>query len=308
MFFKKIRSFIVRAYGFTKRRLEKPKRLWPKEKAAKATCEIYKRFTGCDLDIKNPVLFTEKVQWYKIYYHHDDMERIVDKYLFKGYIKERLGEGYTIPLYGGWTNLSDLEADWASLPEEFCLKSNLQSQGNGIKIIHNKSEIDFKKLKKELREWLKPKNTLIDSHCHAYHSATPRILAEKYIPSLGEQLYDWKFFCFNGEPHCIYVSTSKFGDEFRHLSFYDTDWNMLPVKYGEHKSDYIEKPKHFDEMLKLSKQLSKGFPFIRVDFFESDEQFYIAEMTFYPGGGLTLYHPESFNREMGDKFILPKAE
>ena len=45
--------------------------------------------------------------------------------------------------------------------------------------------------------------------------------------------------------------------------------------------------------------------FIRVDFFDTDEQLFIAEMTFAPGGGATPYHPESFNKLLGDKFILP---
>ena len=30
------------------------------------------------------------------------MTRIVDKYEFKNYIKEKLGDGYTVPLLGVW--------------------------------------------------------------------------------------------------------------------------------------------------------------------------------------------------------------
>ena len=61
-------------------------------------------------------------------------------------------------------------------------------------------------------------------------------------------------------------------------------------------------------MLEIVKKLSVGFPFVRVDFFDTEEKLYLAEMTFYPGGGLFRYDPESFNKELGDLFILPKRK
>ena len=307
MVFKKIYTFVIKVFAYTKRKLEKSKHLWPQDRLSKGLMKSYKSVMGYEFDINNPVLFTEKLQWYKLFYRKENLERVVDKYLFKGYIKEKLGDGYTVPMYGAYSSISELEKAWDSLPEEFCLKSTLQSDGNFIKIIHNKSKTDFNRLKKELGKWLKVKNTLINSYCSAYHNATPRILAEEYIPALGqERLYDWKFFCFDGQVHNIYVSTGNFGDAFHHISFYDTDWNMLEVKYGEHKPAIIEKPKFFAEMLEISEKLSKDFPFVRVDFFETDERLYVAELTLYPGGGFVALEPESFNKEMGDKFILRK--
>ena len=302
----KIRNFSLRAFKWVKRRLKPTKNLWSSKRRNKDIMDRYEKRMGYRFDIENPVLFTEKVQWYKSFYRKKGLEKIVDKYLFKGYIKEKLGEGYTIPVYGAWTSIAALKKAWASLPEEFCLKSNVQSEGNCIKIIHNKSEIDFNELKKELKEWLKPRNTLINSHCGAYRKARTRILAEKYVSNFEDQLYDWKFFCFDGEPYCVYVATNHFGSVDYPITFYDTQWNRLNVKYGNHQTDEVACPKHFKEMLEIAKKLSKGFPFVRVDFFETDEQLFVAELTFYPGGGVTPYYPESFNRELGDKFILPQ--
>ena len=61
-------------------------------------------------------------------------------------------------------------------------------------------------------------------------------------------------------------------------------------------------------MVKIARILSKDFPFIRVDFFDTDGQVYVAELTFAPGGGTTPYLPESFNKKLGDMFVLPKKE
>lgn len=289
------------------RRFEKSKHLWSKEKLIAGAMNGYKNNHGYEFDINAPKLFTEKIQWYKIFYEQSDMVKLVDKYLFKDYIKEKLGEGYTIPLIASWNDLKSFKKDWASLPEEFCLKSNLQSDGNFIKIIHNKSQENFKEIKKEVKKWLIEKNTLKNSFCRAYYDAKPCIIAEQYMENIDGQLYDWKVFCFNGEPFCFYVATDHFGDENHPITFYDLDWNKLDVTYGNHKTEDIAKPIHFEEMIELSRKLSDGFPFIRVDFFETDEKLYLAELTLYPGGGLTPYYPVEFNRKMGELFQIPEC-
>lgn len=288
------------------RRTIKPVCDWPQSKLIAGVMDCYKRHMGYSFDINNPILFTEKLQWYKVFYSRQDMENITDKYLFKFYIKEKLGDGYTIPVYNAWTNVDSLEKDWASLPEEFVLKANLQSDGRNIMVIHHKSKITFLKIKKKLKAWLDVRNTLANSFdCNTY-KGTPRILAEEYMANFEDQLYDYKFFCFNGEPFCVYVAQDHFGKDGSHISFYDMEWNKMDVKYGNHIVGDAPKPKHYDEMVEIAKKLSVGFPFIRVDFFDTDDKLYVAELTFNPGGGVTKYHPESFNKKLGDLFKLPK--
>ena len=279
---------------------------WPTFLLENRLMSFYEKQAGYRMDIKHPQTFTEKLQWYKLYYKGDGhLERIVDKYLFKDYIKEHLGEGYTIPLLGAWTDINQLEKDWNSLPEEFCLKSTLQSDGKCIKFIHDKSSIQFDTIKEELKEWLNPKKTLINSFCKAYYNATPRILAEEYMQNVKDQLFDYKFFCFNGEPYCIYTAVEHFSEKGSTITFYDLNWKKMDVQYGNHEVGDLPKPIHYDEMLNISKKLSKGFPFLRVDFFDTEEKVFLAELTLYPGGGTTLYQPESFNKELGNLFVLP---
>ena len=281
---------------------------WPSEKRIKGMMDLYESKMGYRYDFDKPVLFTEKLQWYKEYYKPDGLTDIVDKYLFKGYIKEKLGEGYTIPLLGVWTDVDTLMKDWDSLPDTFVLKSTIQSDGKFIEIVRDKSKVDIQKLKQELAPWLEPVNTLINSFCGAYHKATPRIIAEEYMEQTDGQLYDYKCFCFGGKPYCFYVATDHFAGQLSNISFYDLDWNLMDVRYGPHQQNNVPKPQRYDEMLRISEKLSAGFPFIRVDFFETAEKLYVAELTLYPGGGLTPYDPESFNRLLGDMFVLPEGK
>jgi len=262
---------------------------------------------ACNLD--NPQLFTEKILWYTFHYHNPICPYIVDKVTFKEFIKSKLGDGYTIPLIASWKTIEDFEHDWFNtdiFPKKFCLKSNLQSDGRNIKIIHDKDFEDFEKLKEEVIEWLKPENTLINSLARNFYTSTPQVLAEEYMSNFKDQLYDYKFFCFNGEPTFMYVAIEHFDNEFYPISFYDVEWNMLDVGYGKHiKNHPIPIPNHFEEMKDIARILSKDFPFVRVDFFDTEDKLFLAELTFNPGGGFTPYHPIDFDKKMGDLFILP---
>ena len=279
---------------------------WPLDKLIAEHMKVYKANHGHEFDIYNPVTFTEKVLWYETFYEGDgQLHRIEDKIEFKNYIEEKLGPGYTIPLLGTWTSIRQFRKGWKSLPEEFCLKSNLSYGGKNILFIHDKSALDYWTIEKEVREWLRPENTGLNSYGRAGWKATPKILAEEYKKTVKNQLFDFKFFCFDGKPYCVYAAVDHFGKDGSHISFYDLEWNKLDVTYGNHLSEPIQKPKHFDEMLRIAKTLSRGFPFVRVDFFETDDQLFVAEMTLYPGGGQTPYHPTEFDKELGDLFRLP---
>lgn len=127
------------------------------------------------------------------------------------------------------------------------------------------------------------------------------------MEQVDHQLDDYKLFCFDGSPFCFYVAKEyiKAYPE-SPIVFYDLEWNKLDVRYGQHRNDIpIEKPYHLDQMVEWAKVPSKGFPFVRVDFFDTKDALYLAEMTFYPGGGGTPFYPESFNRELGELFVLP---
>lgn len=296
--------------GELKRSLEKPRNKWPEKKRIKAAMKQYKSAQGYSFDINSPSLFTEKIIWYKLFYCQDKLERIVDKFLFKGFVKEKLGEGYTIPLLGAWETIDDFRKDWDNLPDTFCLKSTLMSDGKGIKIIRNKNNINLDALCAEVSHWLKPYNTLINSYCRAYYNATPRILAEELMSEIDEQLYDYKFLCFGGEPKYIYTYKNRFTEadipsQGYELTYYDVEWKKQNAVVDGHKTGSVPKPKHFGEMLDISRRLSKDLPFVRVDFYEFQDRVFVGEMTLYPHGGLLKYEPREFNLRLGSEIVLP---
>ena len=51
----------------------------------------------------------------------------------------------------------------------------------------------------------------------------------------------------------------------------------------------FEKPKKLDLMLEYAKKFSSNFAFIRVDFYEVNDQVYLSELTFSPFNVLMNY-------------------
>lgn len=54
--------------------------------------------------------------------------------------------------------------------------------------------------------------------------------------------------------------------------------------------------------------LSKGFPEVRVDFYEVQGRLYFGEMTFSSFAGRMTYYTEGFLKELGDQIKLPELE
>ena len=61
---------------------------------------MFKLKMGYELDLENPQTYNEKLQWLKINYHNPDCVTMVDKYLSKQYVADRIGQEYVVPLYG----------------------------------------------------------------------------------------------------------------------------------------------------------------------------------------------------------------
>ena len=53
--------------------------------------------------------------------------------------------------------------------------------------------------------------------------------------------------------------------------------------YGVKDNESYQKPRHFQEMVNYANLLSNRFKFVRVDFYEINNQVYFGELTFYPG-------------------------
>ncbi len=269
---------------------------------------------GYIFNIDNPKSFTEKIHTYKLLYQDPVMSEIVDKYTFKDYVRRTLGsEKYVAKAYGIYDSVEDVEKAWDSLPNQFVLKSTISSDGNNIIFVKDKATTSFESIRADLEKCFNPKLTQLSGFARAYYTCKARVLAEEYMHELdGGNLIDYKFYCFNGKVEFGYMTSRVFESKENPSeadyprTFFDTEGNIIPVALGTHPTaKEIELPKHFDEMIKIAAQLSKGFPFVRVDFYDMADTPLLGEMTFYPTGGWKTLSPIEFDRQLGEKFIIP---
>src|SRR5690625_4768072 len=159
--------------------------------------------TGRKLNLKNPKRFTEKLQWYKLFYRDPLMTKCADKYQVREYVKERGHGDILIPNYGVYSNAREI--DFESLPDKFILKTNNSSKTNII--CKDKSTLNIGETIKVLNSWINKRPVHLGREW-AYYDIEPKIICEKLLidesNNTGE-LNDYKFFCFNGQAEYIWV-------------------------------------------------------------------------------------------------------
>lgn len=243
----------------------------------------YKLEMNQKLNLKEPKTFNEKLQWLKLYDRKPEYTKMVDKYEAKKYVADIIGEEYIIPTLGVWDKFEDI--DFTKLPNQFVLKPT-HASGN-VFICKNKDEIDYKKLKKTVQKWLKRNYYLVHREW-PYKNVKPRIIAEEYMEDQIGELIDYKVYAFNGQCDYVMVCFDRIKGETKFI-YYDRNWNIKKefskdgIKYGD--TIKIEKPKNLGKMFEFAEILSKNIPFVRVDFYESNGNLYLGELTFYPSAG-----------------------
>ena len=254
---------------------------------------------GKELDLENPQTFNEKLQWLKLYDCNPEYTRIVDKYEFKNYIAEKIGAEYTVPTLGRWDSFDDIDFD--SLPDKFVLKCNHDS--GTLVICKDKSKLDVKKARKKLSKALK-KDFYLRHREWPYKDVKPCIIAEKYL-DLSDPPIEYKLFSFNGSAKIILVCKGIAHTSNRTNTFYDRDFNKLPIQsLLPNQIEKEEKPAEYEKLLEIADKLSEGIPQVRVDFYISDGQIYVGEMTFFHNAGFCKINPEEWDKKMGDMIPL----
>lgn len=272
----------------------------------------YKKHLGYDLNLKNPVTFTEKIQWLKLYDRKPLYTILVDKYEVKKYVSNIIGDSFVIPTYGVWNRVEDIDID--KLPEKFVLKCTHDS--GGLIICRDKSKFDIEKSKEFLKKSLQ-RNYFLCGREWPYKNVKHRIIAEKYLEEESsdninvKDLTDYKFYCFDGIP--IFCQIIRDRSTMETIDFYDMEWNhmpfvglnpvgMNPIKNGKYP---VEKPKSLQIMKDICKKLSENIPFLRVDLYEVNGLVYFGELTFYPASGMGSFTPNEWNKILGDLIKLP---
>ncbi len=258
----------------------------------------YRLLMGKKLDLKNPKTYTEKLQWLKLYNRKPEFTVMVDKYLAKKYVADKIGEEYIIPTLGVWDSPKEINFD--KLPDQFVLKCNHNS-GLGMCICKDKSKLDIEKVERELRKGLK-QDYYLTGREWPYKDVPRKIIAEKFLINEGSHssdLPDYKFYCFDGEVKVVLIATNRFTTH--NFNYVDVDYNPISLisTEGEPNKELENKPECWDKMLEIARILSKDIIHVRVDLYTSCGKIYFGELTFFDASGYDDFGSKEWNERLG---------
>ena len=269
----------------------------------------FKNMQGYELNLDNPQTYSEKIVFKKLFDRNPLLILTADKYRTKQYARDRIGweiENHLVPLLYVTDNPETIPFD--KLPEEYIIKPN---NGAGRWILVEKGEgckkYEYDSIREEYinlsneqiinlcKKWFKTIHA-IQWYEWAYQEVSPLIIIEKVLREKNGNIpNDYRVCMFGGKCRLIYV-TSQHQTTF---NFYDENWKFIDIKRKGHGViPNLEKPKNFNKMIEFAEKLSKGFDFIRIDFFLVDDYIYFNEITHYPASGHAKY-PKELELKLG---------
>ena len=258
----------------------------------------YKYITHHKLNLKNPVRYTEKLQYLRLYIYPKDPKVI--KAAGRAGVREYLTEkGFgecLIPIYGIFDTFDDIDFD--KLPNQFVMKCTHACAFN--QIVLDKSTFNKEESRNKFNKWLKTNygKKTVERH---YSPITPQIIIEKYLGSAENLPVEYKIHVFNGKAKYMYVVTGR-GKDIRYNNYY-IDWTPFDgaqFNGWKKREEGVPVPSNWDEMVKLAEAMAKEFPFVRVDLYNIDGKIYFSELTFTPAKGTLIFDDDKADYEIGE--------
>lgn len=236
--------------------------------------------------------------------NHPSFEKyadFADKVKVRDYIISKGLSENLLEIYGIWDHPEDIDFD--KLPQKFALKPNNGCSGHYF--CKDKSLINRDEIINHLTEGLNMvKNNLNFRFERQYLKIKPKIYAEELIETVGHEFpIDYKFMCIKGQiADCLIVSSRDCQGNHSCIRM-NKDWQILPYTSDEYlPKDIVEKPKHWDDMIRIASILSEDFECVRVDLYEYKDKVYFGELTFSPAGGILQSYNEYGLVEIGKLF------
>ena len=267
----------------------------------------YKIKTGVSLNLKNPRRFTEKLQYYKLFYRDPVMKQCVDKADVRDYISDQGYSRILVRCLGIYN--SPQEIVFSKLPQRFVVKDTLGGGGNSVVIVKNKSELDKTRLMAQMQAWVdEPIDKKHPGREWVYDGHKHRIIIEEYIEADPDKggLIDYKFFCNYGETKFLYVVADRVLGKTAGIGIFSPNFEKMPVSRADESPlmREVPKPDNYDELKRIAEDIAKPFPEARIDLYDVDGRIYFGEITFYDGSGYMTFTPDEYDAILGDMFTF----
>lgn len=252
-------------------------------------------------NLNNPQTYNEKTNYRKLYDKNPTYGIASNKYLVKEYAKNLLG--YNISPETFWTGDRLTLEDIDNFPDKFVMKVTNGSGSKSYNLVKDKSLIDKNEFIKKFNKAVRQK---YGKHSYEfwYDYSHQVIMVEELLEFNGVPPIEYKVYCFNNnDKFDAVIRVIKDRETNKTQSFYDLEWNYLPIGYmGGKLHDKLEKPNYFDDLIYISRNLSKEFDHVRVDLLYSNNKFYLGELTFADTSGFIKFDDNKWDVYLGEKW------
>ncbi|WP_382305764.1 ATP-grasp fold amidoligase family protein [Herbiconiux sp. UC225_62] len=275
------------------------------------------------LRTRRPRTFTEKVRYKMLRDHRPLIVTFADKAAVRDHVASRIGPGRLPRMLGLVDDPADLRT--LDLPESYVVKP---THGSGACIVVSPGAPADASIPPAGSLWgythVRPEAVAIDqlvatarfwsaqlygqgpNREWAYGPVPRRVIVEEMLTGAGGGIPDdYKLFVFNGRCRFIQVDGGRFGG--RTQDFFDTSWEHLPLSGGPAWAEPSPpRPRRLSEMVAIAETLGQDTDFVRVDLYHLPERVVFGELTSYPAGGDSPFHPASFDAEFGREWVVPR--
>ncbi|MDA4123005.1 MAG: hypothetical protein OK456_07495 [Thaumarchaeota archaeon] len=256
----------------------------------------YRRVFGRLPKVIRPKTLNEKILHKMLFDRNPQMTIFADKFLVRAFVRSRLGDERCLTrLYGVVTSPKEIRS--LSLPAQFVMKAN---HGSGwVKMVRDAKGLDDGELESLAALWL-GQNFYDRYQEWAYKNIKPLVLFEELLNPEGKIPEDYKFYCFKGEPRFLNIDRERFVKHSR--NYYDLGLSLLPVRHFKYENfvEQVSPPQNFDRMLEVSRRLSAGADFLRVDLYNVAGRVVFGELTNYPDHAMQRLLPPEWDLKFGN--------
>ena len=250
-----------------------------------------------------PRLFSEKIQWRKLFEPDPLFEIFSDKLATRAYVAERAAPELLVPLL--WSGDDPDRIPFDRLEAPYVVKSSHAS--GHVVLVADAAALDAPAIRSQARGWL--------LHCQAtrlvepgYRRVVPRILVERMLLlSDGTRPLEHRCFVFDGRLRLIQTTLPDANGVMRHGAFHTAQWERLPwLLLSPRHPGPFPRPAMLDRMILLAEQIGAGQAHLRVDCYDLGDSLRVGELTVYSWSGLIPFNPPEADRQLGDLWNLPR--
>ncbi len=260
---------------------------------------------GSLCNFNKPQKFSEKIH-HRMRYPKEIFSVLADRVEVRNFIAERIGSKYLVPMIITYENSQDFDID--ELPKSFVMKAN-DSAGQ-VKVVEDKNLENPRELRALAKKWLHSDFSKNNREKH-YSNIKSKIIVEEALLDNGNSPDDYKVNVFNnfenGEVY-MFIQHMQSRKDALVQNLYTVDWVEEEFhRAGEPRAEKSSpKPEFLKEMLEVSKKLSSGFGYMRVDFYIHENKVFIGELTLTPAAGKYKFTPSNWDDVLGSRFGWPE--